>query len=80
MLLQISTTHTPATDLSFLLHKHPDKLQVVDLSYGKAHVFYPEATAERCTVALLLEIDPDRACTQCARAIAGDLFVEAVCK
>lgn len=58
MLLQISTTHTPATDMSFLLHKHPDKLQAVDLSYGKAHVFYPEATAERCTVALLLEIDP----------------------
>jgi len=58
MLLQITTTHTPATDLSFLLHKHPDKLQAVDLSYGTVHIFYPEATAERCTAALLLEIDP----------------------
>ena len=25
---------------------------------GTAHVFYPEATAERCTAALLLEVDP----------------------
>jgi 3' terminal RNA ribose 2'-O-methyltransferase Hen1 len=28
------------------------------LSFGDAHVFYPEATDERCTVALMLEIDP----------------------
>jgi 3' terminal RNA ribose 2'-O-methyltransferase Hen1 len=58
MLLKISTTHKPATDLSFLLHKHPDKLQSVELSNGIAHIFYPEASEERCTVALLLEIDP----------------------
>ena len=58
MLLTISTTHNPATDLGFLLHKHPDKLQSFDLSFGKAHVFYPEATEKRCTAALQLEIDP----------------------
>lgn len=58
MLLKISTTHYPATDLSHLLHKHPEKLQAVALSNGKAHVFYPEATEARCTVALLLDIDP----------------------
>ena len=58
MLLTITTTHNPATDLGFLLHKHPDKLQTFDLSFGKAHVFYPEATKERCTAALQLEIDP----------------------
>ena len=28
------------------------------MSVGRAHVFYPEATDERCTVALLLEVDP----------------------
>ena len=28
------------------------------MSAGTAHVFYPEATDERCTVALLLEVDP----------------------
>lgn len=57
MLLTISTTHSPATDLGFLLHKHPKKLQSFDVAFGQAHVFYPEASPERCTVCLLLEID-----------------------
>jgi len=57
MLLSISTTHQPATDLGFLLHKHPDKLQSVDLSIGKAHIFYPESSEERSTACLLLDID-----------------------
>jgi 3' terminal RNA ribose 2'-O-methyltransferase Hen1 len=59
--LTISTTGTaeaPATDLGFLLHKHPDKAQAFSTSYGDAHVFYPEASADRCTAALLLEVDP----------------------
>jgi len=58
MLLTITTTCAPATDLGYLLAKHPDKLQTFDCTFGKAHVFYPEATAERCTAALLLEVDP----------------------
>ncbi len=58
MLLKISTTHNPATALSHLLHKHPEKLQAVEFANGKAHVFYPEATEARCTVALLLNLDP----------------------
>ncbi|CAL9291402.1 3' terminal RNA ribose 2'-O-methyltransferase Hen1 [Streptomyces sp. SudanB182_2057] len=61
MFLTISTTGTaarPATDLGYLLHKHPDNAQAFSTSYGTAHVFYPEADAERCTAALLLEIDP----------------------
>jgi len=58
MLLTITNTHPPATDLGYLLHKSPDRLHSFSLAYGKAHVFYPEATAERCTCALLLEIDP----------------------
>ena len=57
MLLTISTTYTPATDLGFLLHKHPDRLQSFDVAYGQVHVFYPEACIERCTVCLLLDID-----------------------
>jgi 3' terminal RNA ribose 2'-O-methyltransferase Hen1 len=59
--LTISTTGTadaPATDLGFLLHKHPGKAQAFSTSYGDAHVFYPEASADRCTAALLLEVDP----------------------
>lgn len=61
MFLTISTTGTPerpATDLGFLLHKHPDKAQTYPTSHGTAHVLYPEASAERCTAALLLEVDP----------------------
>lgn len=58
MLLTLSSTADHATDLGFLLHKHPDRVQTFDLPVGQAHVFYPEATDERCTVALLLEVDP----------------------
>ena len=58
VLLTITTTRAPATDLGYLLHKHPDRPQSFDVSAGQAHVFYPEATPERCTAALLLEVDP----------------------
>ena len=58
MLLTISTTHAPATDLGYLLHKNPERIQDFDLSFGKAHIFYPEATEQKCTIAMLLDIDP----------------------
>src|SRR5215218_2258946 len=58
MLLTLTTTRRPATDLGYLLHKHPDRVQSFDLSFGRAHVFYPEATDARCTAALLLDVDP----------------------
>jgi hypothetical protein len=58
MLLTISTTHRPASDLGFLLHKHPERCQSFDLSFGKAHVFYPEVQPERCSACLLLDVDP----------------------
>ena len=58
MLVTLSTTHVPATDLGFLLHKNPARAQQVEVSTGTAHVFYPEAHEHRCTVALLLEVDP----------------------
>src|SRR5581483_6225381 len=58
MLLTITTTQAPATDLGYLLHKNPARAQSFPLSFGQAHVFYPEATAERCTAALLLDVDP----------------------
>ncbi|MDO7876052.1 3' terminal RNA ribose 2'-O-methyltransferase Hen1 [Hymenobacter sp. ASUV-10] len=58
MLLTISTTYQPATDLGYLLHKNPARLQSVEVAGGQAHIFYPEATAERCTAALLLDLDP----------------------
>ncbi|WP_293212207.1 3' terminal RNA ribose 2'-O-methyltransferase Hen1 [Microcoleus sp. PH2017_34_RAT_O_A] len=58
MLLTISTTRVPATDLGYLLHKHPDRLQCFPMTFGQASVFYPEANADKCTAALLLDVDP----------------------
>jgi len=58
VLLTITYTSSPATDLGYLLYKNPDRPQSFDLAFGKAHVFYPEVSKERCTAALLLDIDP----------------------
>jgi 3' terminal RNA ribose 2'-O-methyltransferase Hen1 len=58
VLLTVTTTASPATDLGYLLHKHPARVQSFDVASGTAHVFYPEASQGRCTVALLLEVDP----------------------
>jgi 3' terminal RNA ribose 2'-O-methyltransferase Hen1 len=58
MLLTISTTHQPATDLGYLLFKHPDKCQAFNLAFGTAQVFYPEASDTKCTAALVLDINP----------------------
>jgi 3' terminal RNA ribose 2'-O-methyltransferase Hen1 len=58
VLLTVSTTHRPATDLGYLLVKHPDRLQSFGVYGGTAHIFYPEATEERCTAALMIEVDP----------------------
>jgi 3' terminal RNA ribose 2'-O-methyltransferase Hen1 len=58
MLLTLTTTHSPATDLGYLLYKNPARAQQFDLTFGIAHVFYPEVSADRCTAALMLDIDP----------------------
>jgi 3' terminal RNA ribose 2'-O-methyltransferase Hen1 len=58
VLLTLTTTHQPATDLGFLLHKHPDRAQSFSATSGTAHVFYPRADEDGCTAALLLEVDP----------------------
>jgi 3' terminal RNA ribose 2'-O-methyltransferase Hen1 len=71
MLLTLTTTHQPATDLGFLLHKNPDKHQAFSLPFGTAHVFYPEADASRCTAALVLDVDPI-ALVRGRRAAGGD--------
>lgn len=57
MLLAIRTTHQPATDLGFLRHKHPEHVHSREFPFGKATVFYPEATESACTVAILLDVD-----------------------
>ena len=57
MLLTISTTHQPATDLGFLLMKNPGNVHTMDLPFGKSTMFFPEASDERCTAALTIEVD-----------------------
>lgn len=58
MFLSIATTHRPAADLGYLLHKHPERLHEIELTFGKAWVFYPEASPTRCEAALVLDVDP----------------------
>jgi 3' terminal RNA ribose 2'-O-methyltransferase Hen1 len=58
MFLSIATTHRPATDLGYLLHKHPDRVHETELPFGKALVVYPQADEARCEAALVLDIDP----------------------
>ncbi|HSC46123.1 MAG TPA: 3' terminal RNA ribose 2'-O-methyltransferase Hen1, partial [Candidatus Acidoferrum sp.] len=58
MLLTITYTGQPATDLGYLLHKSPRRVHSTELTFGHAHVSYPEASEQRCTAALLLEVDP----------------------
>ena len=67
VLLTVSTTHRPATDLGYLLHKHPDRVQQFKQSFGTATVFYPEGDDERCTAALLIDVDPVRLARSRAR-------------
>ena len=70
MLLTLSTTAEPATDLGHLLHKHPGRAQEFGVAGGRAHVFYPVADAGECTAALLLDLDP------VALARAGGAYVD----
>lgn len=58
MFLEITTSHQPATDLGYLLHKSPARPQSFSLGFGTAHVFYPDVSDERCTAALFVEVDP----------------------
>ncbi len=58
MFLSIATTHQPASDLGFLLHKHPERMHEVELTFGKAIIVYLEAGEARCEAALLLDVDP----------------------
>src|SRR5439155_13309486 len=58
MLLTITSTAAPATDLGFLLHKNPANVHQVSLPFGDVHVFYPEASDERCTAAMLISVNP----------------------
>ncbi|GHO91312.1 3' terminal RNA ribose 2'-O-methyltransferase Hen1 [Reticulibacter mediterranei] len=75
MLLTLTTTHQPATDLGYLLHKNPARVQSFLLAYGTAHIFYPEASVRRCTAALLLDIDPIQLVRRKGEALSLEQYV-----
>src|SRR5438046_6506183 len=58
MILTISYSGTTSTDLGYLLHKSPSRIHTTELAFGNTQVFYPEAATDRCTAALVMEIDP----------------------
>lgn len=60
MILELSTTHRPATDLGYLLHKNPGRVHAAEVGFGNALVFFPEATEDKCTAVLMIEVDPVR--------------------
>lgn len=68
MLLSLTTTARPATDLGYLLGKNPARSHAFDLPHGRATVYFPEATEDRCTAVLQVELDAAAA----ARAARGD--------
>ena len=47
MILTITFAGENATDLGYLLHKSPFRVHSFEQPFGKTHVFYPEATAQR---------------------------------
>jgi len=79
VLLTLTTTPTSqtpdATALSYLLHKHPDRVQAFDLAIGTATVLYPEASAEKTTVAVIVDVDPiELVQSRYRRGKSGDNF------
>jgi hypothetical protein len=71
MLLTLTTTHRPATDLGYLLAKHPARCHERAFGHGRAWLFFPEASEARCTACLLLDIDPISLSRSAARPGAG---------
>jgi hypothetical protein len=58
VLLTITTTHRPATDLGGLLHQHLDTVQVVPFPFGEAMVCFSQADEARCTASMMLQARP----------------------
>ena len=60
MVLTLATTHRPATDLGYLLHKNPARAHRAELGFGDATLLFPQADEARCEAALFVEVDPVR--------------------
>ncbi|MDR1657392.1 MAG: 3' terminal RNA ribose 2'-O-methyltransferase Hen1 [Deltaproteobacteria bacterium] len=58
MLLNL-TCHGPhAADFSYLLHKAPASVNIIELPFGEAVVFYPLIEEQKLTCSMLIDIDP----------------------
>jgi RNA repair, ligase-Pnkp-associating, region of Hen1 len=60
VLLAITTTHRPATDLGCLFHQHLDTVSSVSLPFGQAMVRFSRADDARCTASVMLQAQPAR--------------------
>jgi len=58
VLLTLETEGPDASKISYLLHKHPDKVQSFEMSFGKVHVYYPKYHENRAVACMLLDVDP----------------------
>ena len=74
MLLTLTTTHVPASDLGYLLHKNPANVHERDLAFGTARVCFPAASDDRCTAALTVDVDPVALVRDRKRGSKGDGF------
>jgi 3' terminal RNA ribose 2'-O-methyltransferase Hen1 len=58
MLLTVTATFQPATELGYLLHNNPTWVHTFDLAFGQVHIFYPEVSEVSRTATLLLDVNP----------------------
>ncbi len=58
MLLTLETAGPDASKISYLLHKHPDKVQSFTMSFGRVHVYYPKYQHDSAVACMLLDVDP----------------------
>lgn len=58
MLLTITTTHRPATDLGDLLHKQLDTIHSASFPFGHVLVCFSQADEARCTAGVMVQAHP----------------------
>lgn len=80
MLLTLRTTRPPATDLASFLGRDPGRVESLELPFGRAHVFFPEADETACTAALLLDVEAPAEGPSDRPYAASSLLAEAVAR
>jgi len=77
MLLTISTTHRPATELAGMLGQHPDAVRAATFPFGHALLCFPQADERRCSVAIMLQHPGHPARPSLLAEAVGDLLTPA---